>query len=60
MLEEEEGNVREARRLYELSDDAEIPLHKPLIEAWIAFERSQNNFERVADLKDIYGYQDNS
>ena len=50
LLEEHEGNVTEARRLFQRAEDPQSPAHPPLIDAYIAFERAQHNFEKAEEL----------
>ena len=50
MLEQREGNASEARSLFQQASDPNMPIHPPLIEAWIAFEKSQRNYEAVESL----------
>lgn len=54
VLEQEEGNIDEARKLFQMGCDINAPEHKPMLEAWIAFERSQHNFERAEELNSGY------
>ena len=50
LLEEHEGNVTEARRLFQRAEDPQSPAHPPLIDAYIAFERAQHNYEKAEHL----------